>query len=110
MVDDRKARSTSILVLDHAAWGNYEEVVRIAGYPFPSEQALIEQVHLGSPLGLALCEIVRQGHPVKRDIMAGPPQRADELVAVIRWRLGKERRELDEATNEVARDGVARRL
>lgn len=108
MVDDWKERSTSRLAHLYAAWGNYQEDIRLN--PYPSEQALIDQVHLGSPLGMALCEIVRHGYPVRRDIMAGPPQRADELVAVIRWRLGKERRELEEATSTVEKGGAPRRL
>lgn len=105
---DSKDSSTSRLAHKHAAWGNYQEEIRLD--PYPSEKALIEQVHLGSPLGMALCEVVRQGYPVRRDIMAGPPQRADELVAVIRWRLGKEHRELDEATPTVELEAKARRL
>ena len=108
MVDKLKGRSSASLVLDHQAWGNYQEHVHLS--PFASEQVLIDQVNLGSPLGLALCEAVRKGYTVRRDIMGGPPQKADELNAVIKWQLEKERRELDEATTPVALDGVARRL
>lgn len=107
-MDGWKERSTSRLAQKHAAWGNYQEEIRLS--PFPSEVTLIEQVHLGSPLGLALCEVVLAGYPIRRDIMSGPPQRADELVAVIRWKLGRVRRELDEATKAVELEAKPRRL
>ena len=103
-----KERATSCLSQEHAAWGNYQEVVRLGA--FPNEQALIDQVHLGSPLGMALCEVVQAGYPIRLDIMAEPPQRAEALTAVIRWKLGLDRRELDEATPRVELEAKPRRV
>ena len=108
LMDNWKERSTSYLSQDYAAWGNYQEVIRIGC--FPTEQTLIDQVHLGSPLGMALCEVVQAGHSIRLDIMAGPPQRADALTAVIRWKLSMDRRELNEATPSVELEAKARRL
>ncbi len=101
-------RFTSGLCQQLEAWGNYQELVRLG--VFPTEQALIDQVHLGSPLGKALCEVVEAGYPISLDIMADSPQRADALTAVIRWKLGLDRRELDEATPRVELEAKPRRV
>lgn len=100
--------STYDLASENIAWGNYQEPTRLGG--FPSEHELIDQVKLGSPLGTALCQAVREGNTIRLDVMYEPARAASELMAVINWNLDLERKALDEATPLVELDGVARRL
>ena len=100
--------STHTLASKHIAWGNYQEPGSLGG--FPSEHQLIDQVKLGSPLGVALCEAVRAGNTIRLDVMCEPSRDTPELLAVIRWRLGLDRKELDEATAPVEAEAKARRL
>lgn len=100
--------STYELASQNIAWGNYQEPTRLGG--FPSEHELIDQVKLGSPLGMALCQAVREGNTIRLDVMCEPPREVPELLTVIRWKMGLERKALDEATSLVDAEAKARRL
>ena len=100
--------STYELASQNIAWGNYQEPTRLGG--FPSELELIDQVKLGSPLGMALCQAVREGNTILLDVMCEPPREVPELIVVINWKLGLERNALDGATSPVDAETKGRRL